>query len=324
MCISLIAFSAGCESEVQIMDPLSDQPVVYCLLNQDTEDQYLRLSRAYLSNTGQAPPDHGDSLVYFSEVEAQLEEINEDEVVGIYPFHKIEIKKDSGLFPLAPHWIYKASVRIIPDNDYRLVVHILETDKILYSECKTLSRFSILDPIHPEVRAIHILPDHNPVFRWTAAANAIIYQLGFLMHYTDIYSDSIVDRTLQIPIRTSYQQETQSGLFSLPINSNQFYKIISELLDPLPGVQRAFKSLDVLVQAGGEDLAYYIQQLENEDPFRIYEFNNFLNSQGVFSAIAVERINNFQITKQSIDSLAYGRYTNSLNFLDRYGNRKDQ
>ena len=322
--ITILFVCTSCATDIEILDPLADQPVIYCLLNQESSTQYLRLSRSYLSYTGQNVPESADSLVYFSQVEAQLELLEEGEVVETFAFEPHEVIKDTGQFPRDPHWVYKTEHQVKPNHTYRLVVYIVDTDKILYSECKTLSEFKILDPIHPDVRTIHILPDHDPVFRWTSATNAILYQLGFILHFKEIYSDSIVSRSLQIPIRSSFQDGKAVGHYSYPINSTQFYIKIAEQLEEDPGVQRKFTSLDVQVQAGGEDLAYYIQQLQNADPFRIFEFNNLMNSVGVFSAFSLEKVEGFQLTAQCIDSLAYGRFTKKLNFLDRYGNRKDK
>ena len=320
----LLLVFLSCETEINVFDPVASRPVAYCILNQDSDIQYLRLTKTYRSFDGKGIPASGDSLVYTTPVEAILERLENEEVIASYPFLRMESDKDSGLFPTDPFWVYAATHRLVPDADYRLVIYVEELETIVYSSCKSLSSFQILDPNYPDVRSIHMVDDHNPVFRWTEAKNAAMYQLGFLVHYIETLDGTIRNHEFLVPIRTTYQDDQSGGYSMLPVNSNQFYKILSENIPVNPAVQRKLESVDVMIQAGGEDLAYFIQQQEDADPFRIFEFTNTQNGAGVFSAISVQRINGFQLTNQSVDSLAYGRFTRDLNFVDRYGTRKDQ
>ncbi|MFA5815952.1 MAG: hypothetical protein WC865_10070 [Bacteroidales bacterium] len=55
------------------------------------------------------------------------------------------------------------------------------------------------NPLYPEVRYIHMLPDHNLSFYWTKSLNAAIYQLGFVMHYLEMKEDQTLEKEILIP-----------------------------------------------------------------------------------------------------------------------------
>jgi len=80
-------------------------------------------------------------------------------------------------------------------------------------------------------------------------------------------------------------------------------------------------SLDAFVICGGAELAYLIQNQQGGQTFSLMEYTNIHKGFGVFSSSSQEMKRGFKINDQSLDSLAYGRYTKQLNFTDRFGSR---
>lgn len=322
--IIVILLLFGCDSEVDIIHQSDPVPVVYCLLDPGRDIQTIRLGRTFITSPEHPEIDSVELLYYQSKIKLSIEKMDGDHAVDHTDFEPITVKKDKGKFPGEYHIVYQAKLSVERNSTYRLVIFIEEENKLIYSYTKTPGEFSILDPAYPEVRPLHFMRGQDPVFQWTAAENAAIYQLSFQLNYYE--SDTITTKlkTLMVPLNTMVNQGFPGQLFMFDINSVFFYKSLAELLEPSTTLTRVFQSLDAFVIAGGEELAIHYQAEISGDPFRIINYTNLQNSIGVFSSISYSYSRGFKITNQSIDSLAYGRFTKQLNFLDRDGHRKDK
>ncbi len=321
--LSIIALS-GCETDFDLVADADPTPVVFCILNQDSTSQYLRLSRSYLSDNAATPPGSSDSLLLSGATKVAVEEVINGKITRQAFFVPVEMEKDSGFFPRKEHWIYRAEFPVKPETDYRLVIYNQETDNITYSTCYTVGNFELINPIHPKVRYIHMLPDHNLSFYWTKSANAAIYQLGFIMHYQEIMEDQLVEKEVLVPLKSIFSLEAANNLFSYPVNSSNFYGYLAEALKADPSVFRKFLSIDALIISGGEELGYYMRLQEGGTAFSLMDYTNIHNGIGIFSSKVVRRVDGFSLTEQSIDTLAYGEVTKELNFMDRTGGRRQK
>lgn len=319
--IGLVIF-CRCETEIDVIAPADPTPVVYCVLNQDSSFQYLRLSKSYIVEDATVPPGNSDSILFSSATRIAVEEVINGEVSKRAFFTPVNVVKDSGFFPRREHWVYRAAFTVKPETDYRLIIYIDKQDKIVYSSCYTVGDFDIINPLYPEVRYIHMLPDHNLSFYWTKSLNAAIYQLGFIMHYLEMGPETTVEKEILIPLRSIFYLETRDNLFSYPINSSNFYSYLSETLPADPTILRKCLNIDAVVISGGQELGYYMRIQEAGQTFSMIDYTDITNGIGIFSSQVTRRINGFSLTEQSIDSLAYGRMTNKLNFVDRTGTRK--
>ncbi|TSA35804.1 MAG: DUF4249 family protein [Porphyromonadaceae bacterium] len=316
----ILVFS-GCETEIDVVIPADPTPVVYCILDQDSPVQYLRLSRSYLTDNASIPPDEPDSILFARATKVAVEEVIDGKVTKRAFFTPVDIAKDSGYFPRQEHWVYRADFIVKPETDYRLIIYIDEYDQIAYSSCYTVGNFEIINPLYSEVRYIHMLPDHNLSFYWTKSLNAAIYQLGFVMHYLEMKEDQTLEKEILIPLKSIFYLQATDNLFSYPINSTNFYNYLAETLPIDPTVLRKCMTIDAVIISGGEELGYYMRIQEAGQAFNLMDYTNIKNGIGIFSSKVLRRINGFSLTEQSIDTLAYGHATRQLNFVDRTGTR---
>lgn len=314
----------SCETEIDIIDESDVTPIVYCLLDPGKEIQTLRLSKSFLNDGDNSTVDSMEMLYFQSKVNIAVEKMKGDMVVDHTEFIPVSIEKDTGNFPGGYHTVYQTKLNIDTNTTYRLVIFIEEENKIVYSYTSIPGEFNIIDPAYPEVRPLHFMRGQSPVFHWTSAQNASIYQLCFDLYYYEIDSLASSLKSVMIPLNTMLFQSLPNQKYSYDINSTQFYIALGKLLDSTSTSTRVFHSIDAFVIAGGEELAIHYQTEMNADPFRIINYTNIQNGLGFFSSIAYSYNRGFKITNQSIDSLAYGKFTRHLNFLDRDGHRKDQ
>jgi hypothetical protein len=312
---------SGCETEIDVVVPATPTPVVYCILDQDSPVQYLRLTRSYLSSDASVPPDEPDSLLFARTTRIAVEEVVDGLVTRRDFFKPFAVARDSGYFPASEQWVYRADFNVKPETDYRLIIYLDEYDKIVYSSTYTVGNFEIVNPLYPEVRYIHMLPDHNLTFYWTKSLHAAIYQLGFRMHYLEIKADQSLEKDILIPLKSIFYLQTSDNLFSFPINSSNFYGYLAEVLPADPLVLRKCLTIDAVIISGGEELGYYMRLQQGGQAFNLMDYTNIESGMGIFSSKVVRKVEGFKLTEQSIDSLAYGQMTRQLNFVDRTGTR---
>ncbi|MCX6223820.1 MAG: hypothetical protein NTV01_03575 [Bacteroidia bacterium] len=250
--LACILVFSGCETDIEVVNPADPTPVVFCILNQDSTAQYLRLSRSYLTQNASIPPDEPDSILFARATKVAVEEIIGGKVTRSAFFTPVDVTKDSGFFPRQEHWVYRAYFTVKPETDYRLIIYVDEYDKIIYSSCFTVGDFDIVNPLYPEVRYIHMLPDHNLLFYWTKSLNAAIYQLGFVMHYLEMKDDLSTEKEILIPLKSIFYLVTAENLFSFPINSANFYGYLAEVLPVDPLVLR--KCLTISAEVKSSDI----------------------------------------------------------------------
>ena len=317
------AFACSCETEIDVVDESGSVPVIYCILNQDDTVQSLRLSRSYLSGDALTPPVSSDSLMISGKVSITIETVENSMVVAESRFLPYPVGKDSGFFPNTLHWIYRNQFKVKENTAYRLIIEIKDWDYLTYSSFLSLGDFDLVDPAYPEARKLHLVDDHNPLIHWTRSQNAAVYQAGFRIHFQEIGGGHIEEKSMVILFTTAFYRNDPGAFYSYTVNSNQFYKRLAESITGDQNLLRQFQSLDVFVIAGSESVGFYLNAQERQDPFQFFDYNNLINGQGVFGSVKTKETKGFRIDDQSMDSLAYGRFTNQLNFLDSDGHRKN-
>ena len=313
----------ACEADLDVFREKGSTPVVYCLLDQDKDIQTLRLSRSYVSYAASIPPASDDSLLLSKAIDVALEQVSGTVVEKRAFFRAVDIQKDSGFFPNTQHWIYQTNMEILPDTRYNLIVYLEEDDKIVYSTCTTITPFQIKNPLYPEFREIQFQTSHNPQFFWTNSQNAGVFQMGYILHYSEYSGDSYEQKEINLSFNTTFTVENAGNFFNQSINSNQFYIKLNNQIPNDPSVLRRFNSLDAYIVGGGVELAHLIKLQTSGQTFSLMEFTNVYNGIGIFSSRLSRRVNGFGLTSQTIDSIAYGKYTYDLNFLDRNGVREE-
>jgi len=321
--IILSIFVFSCETGIDVTDDSGSVPIVYCILNQDDSVQRLRISRSYLSTNGLIPPGSSDSLTIPGEVNLSIEVVENKQVTDHYLFEPISIQKDSGFFPSEVNGIYQGIFGIKENTTYRLILEIKEWDYVSYSSFVTVGDFQLVDPAFPKVRDIHMLNDHNPVIHWTRSLNAAVYQVGIRVHFQEMIAEQIDSISLLFLFTTTFNRDDPGSFYSYSINSNQFYKRMAESIQSDPAYLRKLTGIDVCVIAGSESVGVYMTTQESQDPFQVLDYTNFINGLGIFGSCKTVEARGFKLDDQSMDSLAYGNMTKSLNFLDSDGYRKE-
>ena len=177
----------SCENDIEINLQSDALPLVYCLLDQDSEDQYLRLGKTYSGQANyenQIPP--ADSLVLPGFRDIYIEEWKGDEIAAVHYFGQTDnFQKDTGLFPVESIAVYKARFKIKPETLYMLYVYFPAQQKVVSGETITMGTTDLIDPAPIYVREITFKENRGFTLRYITAQNSGIYQGLFKVHYSE-------------------------------------------------------------------------------------------------------------------------------------------
>ncbi|HBB91799.1 MAG TPA: hypothetical protein DC042_08785 [Bacteroidales bacterium] len=319
-----IATIQSCSTDFDINSDNLDTPIVYCILNTADSFQYLRLQKTYLIDQAALEfPPHPDSMVFPGEVVVSLERWQNNEVKETIRFNPTtEIQKDTGFFPTDKHLLYKASARILPKQLYRLYIYLGSKEKVLYAETTTLGSLTVVDPMPLPIRKISLYEGANYTCRWQPVEKAGVYQVVVRFKYLETLGGVTSEKTLIWPQGFSNPGSNIEYL-SKDVSGARFMHVLEESLVSKAGIERLAVGLDFQILSGGVELKYYVESTAPSEGALMEKpvYSNVTNGIGLFSSMAEVNISNLFLSSVTLDSMAYGRYTRGLGFLDHTGDR---
>ncbi|MFH0760750.1 MAG: hypothetical protein V2A67_04540 [Bacteroidota bacterium] len=318
----LISFSlvslVACSTEIDLFLPGDPIPVVYCLLNPDSSVQYVRVGQTYtipIDQPGYIPG--REELIIDEEIEvylaAERTDLKQDIYFGtlINPF-----PKDSGMYPREANQVYQIKCNILPDCSYSLYIHFIETNRVVYGQTRSFGNgFTIIDPEKVPGRSINLFSDKDFYVRFRPVTNGSIYQSTMTFRYLDIMDGVRTERSMVLP--QDFVTETDTGLMFIDqrISGERFIIDVSRNVLPAEGIRRIPLGFDFHITCGGDDLSIKINAENNTQSFSVMEVNSFDNAFGVFSCMSHRHVDDFPLSRYTIDTLAKGPLTRNLGFL---------
>jgi hypothetical protein len=165
----------------------------------------------------------------------------------------------------------------------------------------------------------------NYVFpvRWNSGQNAKMYQVTTRLNYLDSISTGNIVQKLD----WVFPQQTAQGLaggeqLQSDFIGQGFMKFVGNQLKSYSGLTaRRALNVDIILIAGGNELNTYIEV--NKPSISIAQqkpvFTNITNGLGVFSSRYTKPPFSKPMSKATWDTLACGRYTWNLKFLNHAG-----
>lgn len=314
----------SCETGIDINSDNQDVPIVYCVLNSADSFQYVRIQKTYLIDQAalEYPPDQ-DSMLFKGEIVVSLERWSGGKVMETYRFEPTnEIPKDSGFFPYEKNILYKAKVKIVANQIYRLYVYLGSKENVLYSESSSLGKLFVVDPMPLKERKISLYPGTNYTCRWEPVINAGVYQVALLFHYKETSNGETKLKQLNWP-QTFSSPGSDVEYLNNDISGSRFMHVLQENLKPGDGIVREVVGIDFQIVSGSMEMKYYIESTAPSDGALMEKpvYSNITNGIGLFCSIARINVNELLLSPVTIDSIAYGQFTRSLGFLDHTSDR---
>lgn len=331
---------SGCSTDLDVIGDYKETMVVYGLLDQAQDTQYVKINKAFLGE-GNAfgYAQIKDSTQYVNALSVEIRRVKNGIQLGptIYltPTNK---PKDTGIFYSGDQTnaIYSfptpsplAANALKTDSEYELTVRNSETGTVVTSKTTLITDITGFDTPTPSGTTFSFViignyPNYPFVIKWNSAKNARLYQITLRLNYIDSLStgdtlNKSIDYTVP-ELRTENLDGSQT--FTVTLKGKDFYRYIGNSLADYSGlVQRKAGNVELLLVAGSDQLSTYIDVnkpstgIIQERP----EYTNITNGLGLFSS----RLNRAPVSRPldptSWDSLACGQYTKNLKFVNSIG-----
>ncbi|MEO1263833.1 MAG: hypothetical protein AAFZ15_33820 [Bacteroidota bacterium] len=323
--ISLMFLSA-CSNDFDVTAPWKDIPVVYGLLDSDSDVHYIRVEKAFLDPERNALEDAqiADSL-YYENATVQLERVSTNQIFtmtrvdGNNPDYDIE--REQGVFATAPNYLYRLpnseidleqgeTIRFILDRGGEKPLVTAET--VIQGEMRKRT---------PNGTNLDFVPNITEDIGWSASSEAKIFDVSLIINYAEFPKDNP-----DLFEEKSFEWVWAKGLTFIDFQNEyrvtkdgaEFYNVMAATLADDPNVERIFNNIDIRVVSGGEALEKYINvALANTGITGSQElpsFSNLSEGMGVFSTKGNLRFNGLTLSSRTRDSLANGSITRHLNF----------
>ncbi len=336
--ITISALMFSCSTDFEINAPWQDITVVYSLLNSNDTTHYVKITKAFLGDISANVMAQESGNVF-------LKKLNDkDEVTQtIQLYHTDDIIKDDGVFSTENNIVYKTLETIEANSKYKLEINIPGKEEIT-STTFVIGSISLLSNFSSQKQKINFSGTTTQKVEWKSAENVKIYELSIDFYYYEIYYNAIGNDTVlkylnwKLPTKFAENLSGNSdmlyeisgdaflGFLSSNIPANN--KVIYQTTDNLNGkelIHRVVKQnsedlgcLDFYFVLGGPELNTYLEVnapssgIVSERP----AYTNINGGKGLFSSRSSKTILAKKLTDKSIDSIASGKFTKELKFLD--------
>jgi len=326
---------SACSTDLDVIGDYKETIVVYGLLDQAQDTQYVKINKAFLG-AGDAfgYAQVKDSVQFVNSLSVELRRIKNGVQVGpTIPLIPTNKPKDPGVFYSTDqaNAIYSFSTVDYPlfvDSEYELTINNNETGNIVTAKTSLITDitgFTNPSPLGSTFSfvAFGYVPNYPFNVVWTSAKNARLYQVILRLNYTDSTLTGNIARTIEytLPVKRMDKIDFATTV-TQEMKGRDFYQYLGGALTGYSGlVKRVAGKVDLLLVAGSDELSTFIDVnkpstgIIQERP----EYTNINNGLGLFSSRLNRAPASRFLDNTSWDSLACGQYTKHLKFVNAIG-----
>ena len=325
-----------CSTDLDVTGDYKETMVVYGLLDQSQGKQYIKVNKAFLGK-GDALlfAKLRDSVQFANSLDVKLKRFSDGHEVNLLPDNSIPKKEGAFFSGDQSNVIYSfastGSNALTINSEYVLSITHKETGNQVSAKTSLIQDFSFTKPTNGTTTSfIFTTPNLNTrlFVEWTSSKNARLYQLIVRLNYKDSTTNGTFNKQLDW-IFPQHKTASLSGgeVFGNDFSRLEYLSFIGKNLSDYTGlIARKALNVHLLVVAGGEDLNTFIEVnkpstgLVQERPI----YTNISNGYGIFSSRYYKAPYILTLYApapgKELDSLACGRFTKKLKFLNALGN----
>lgn len=318
--LSSILFSS-CETDFNVNADWKEVTVVYGLLDQNEDKQYIRINKAFLGNeNAYVMASVTDSINYNpNNLEVKIEKLSASgNVLETKMLTDTIMFKEDGLFSVEENIIYVFDTDnfLNEEKEYKLIITNLVSGNIISSQTKLIHNLSLMSAFNNSAYKMGFYSQSgdfsNTTIEWTHSKNAAIYQMTLFVSYTEYGADTIVKTVQKAYPIIEYDGNPN---MSQQITGEEFFNLLAYNIPSSTTVNRRINNLDILFSVGTADLNTYINL--NEPPTGIVQerdlFTNIDGGIGLFTARYNKMQENIFLTTTTKEAIA--THLDSLNFI---------
>ena len=323
--ISLIALATffSCETDVDVNAPYDRIPIVYGVLDQSTDTQWIKINKSFLGTDNLSYPSINDSM-YFDKVEVKVEEVDDNGNVGnVFSLDSkfVPVTPGSGIFFTGQQRVYyfvpstldnTKKYRIIGNGDGRdfsATTNIIEPFDFSFKFKNTTLVNDI--KLYNTGNYIDIKPE------WAQSPDAESYDVTMRFHYTEHRNGNIYQKFIDWNMGSA--KPTSSGNLKLTTNAESFFVRLStskDLIDTVGVTKRVIGSVDFRVTSANLILKTYIDVSKPNSgiAFDRPDYTNIDGGRGVWASRFTAEITGRNLSEKTVEHLYNGSYTANFKF----------
>lgn len=317
----------SCDDSIEISNYSKDMLVLYSAFNLKDTVQYIRVEKTFLSGddgAGNAAKIYDSVYPDPDNMEVILEVWKNDQMVeGPYTLEGTkDIPKNPGYFISSANLVYIFRGELKPGAVYRLLISDSKHDLFLEAETRLLGTYNC-NRAFIENRAFHIrqydpeyMPDYKREIDYLSDFKNRVVRFCYYNIKDGEYFKKFVDwRPYYQPLDFKKYDDTSKLQFT-----DAYLRFLAHNIPVKPDIVRQAVGVDYMITIADDNLWYYLLNCENSDILHYTGYySNIENGLGIFASRYFYTYFAKRLTPETIDTLANGRFTKQLNFLDVAG-----
>jgi len=322
---------ASCENEIDVNADWRDVPVVFCLLNIDDTEHFLRVSKVFLGEgDALAFAQNPDSIYYNpNDIEVKVEELINSNVARTWILEpRTDIAKEEGVFAYPNQILYSFSVpannKLKSNATYNLTITNAKTGNVLTGSTKLVGKVNMLTP-SSLLQTIDLYPQEITFVKWKTVGSGRLYEVNLDFIYRE-HPAGLPGEVVKKVVTISLGRATSDNLngneeIIKQIDNRVLYQSLASFI-PASTIDnpmiRYADSLRFSINTGDDDLNTYlnVNQPSNTIAQERPQFNNVENGLGLFASRSYFK-RTYYIGDVSVDSLRFSSVTGPINFQAR-------
>jgi hypothetical protein len=227
--------------------------------------------------------------------------------------------KDEGLFSSEEYFVFKSTYQLKADRTYRITIR----NKVTGFEMKAQTGLLGNRPLsysYAETRYYNInqYQPEDIEYEGSLITSQFEKRIIRLLYYEYEGEAKVMKYCDWRSPYTKSQEDAREDTAQL---SDELFRYFAENIPVVPGVKRKAVGVDKMLIINDEMVSLYISYSNNLSSGQyIPDFTNFDHGTGLFASRYYYTFFAMGLKPQTIDSLAYGRFTKELGFADSGGN----
>ena len=325
----IIGFS-NCSNDFDVTTGGTNSPVVYGFLSPKDTATFIRVERAFVDdNTSALILSQRPEELFFEDIDVTLSSGGNTFTLNRVDGADEGLPRDPGIFVSSPNFLYKLvfppGESFIEGEDYELTIMDNISDTLTTNVTTTI----VSEPVIT-------FPDEGDDFDWSSSieaqneiftewrrdATAVIFDVRVRINYQEAIGgdiNNLVTRSAEFTTNTNIEPDDEDDtVVQIDVLATSILGGIGANVDPTGPGPRIFQSLEVIVDAGSQDLLSFITigqantGLTGATVAPI--FSNVPGGFGLFSSRNSASVGGLILEDEALDSLIDGRFTSQLNF----------
>lgn len=315
--ILLLFTFLSCKNKFDTNAPWHDITVVYAIINTDDSVHYVRVYKGYTGYSNALTSAQNPDSIYYTAANVKLEVLKNNTIDKVLNFSETtDLIQDTGVFANKPNRLFYANGNLSKEASYKLTVTIPQLNKTVWAETFAILNIASFWPNTNSSGKPIFSYNRNEYIRWQAPINAKLFELKIRFNYREVINNDTTNTYIdwtQTPVNCVHPNANEEVIVTLKPNS--FYYYLSNNIAVKPGVTRLAGKVDYLFTIADTNFSNYLERYNLVNSYNdIPPYSNINNGMGLLALRIKQVFANYELCKESIDSLCFGQFTSKLNF----------